>query len=273
MYPQPSANSYAIAGYPFFRLNTKLLTPGDLYTSEQGATAFVIGPESDIANVRIYYLDNQLQPGQMNNVLISSDRGVAGPIYAQLDATYLPSGRPGRILIGVDDIYNPSYVPTGFNAGDDFQYVQPILDIIQYFGDSPSITPQRNDKSYDFQTTLGATDDTKATYYVVPYYGRRYAAIAMQNLGADAVNLSVVGVNYTIKPTATTPPAQETTILAVTSVASHATHQQIVTAGTHGMFDALVIRMKDAAGSPSVAPPVTLRISLSDVTEAAIAAP
>jgi hypothetical protein len=272
VYPQPSANSYAIAGYPFFRLNTRLLTPGDLYTSEQGATAFVIGPESDIANVRIYYLDNQLQPGQMNNVLISSDRGVSGPIYAQLDQTYLPSGRPGRILIGVDDIYNPAYVPSDFTTGDDFQYVQPVLDIIQYFGESPSITPQRNDKTYDFQTTLGATVDTKATYYVLPYYGRRYASIAMQNLGADAVNLSITGVNYTIKPTATTPPAQEIAIQTVVSVASAATHTNRITAGTHGMFDALVIRMKDAAGSPSAAPPVTLRVVLSDVPEAAIAA-
>ena len=75
-YPQPSADQYAIKGYQFFRLNTLLTSPGDIYQSQQSGHAFAIGPESDISNVNVAYFDDQV-PNFMAQTVISPQRASA----------------------------------------------------------------------------------------------------------------------------------------------------------------------------------------------------
>jgi len=58
-YPPPNPDQYALNGYKFFRLNTPLISDGDMYESQQGANGFAIGPDSDISKVNIGYFDEQ----------------------------------------------------------------------------------------------------------------------------------------------------------------------------------------------------------------------
>lgn len=266
-YPQPDANQYAIKGYPFFRLQTPLVSPGDIYESEQGALALALGPESDVARATVYYYDDQLAT-RMNAVDISQDRLLAGKIFARNDALYIPSQRKGRILIAVDNLYDPLWRPRSFSVDNDaIEFVNPILDVLQYFSDPPNIAPQRADKRYLFQDFDFIPGDG-SFYLVLPYWGRRYAYIQLQNASntGDVATVSVLGVNYAITDDSVPVNAelfhQQTTLLPATNLAQgvHLTNPLIVTAGTQGMFDAIVISTD--------LQPMVLQAVFSDVEEA-----
>lgn len=269
-YPQPDSNKYATGGYPFFRLNTPLVSPGDIYESEQGATAFAIGPESDVANVRIFYLDDQLTPTLMNDVVVGADRAVAGLVYARLDAEYLPCMRPGRIFIAIDDIYDPNYKPTDWSEGNPLEFVQPNLDVIQYFNQTENITAGRNDRRFYYEIDV-VSGDQAVSFLVLPYYGRRFASICISNreLQEDQIlNLTVIGVNYLVGPDGfTSVPANEVVIIDAATIAPQATLQESITAGEHGMFDALVVLLTNTTESPVSGFPAAIRIVFSDNSE------
>jgi hypothetical protein len=244
-YPQPSSNQYLTGGYPFFRLNTPLVSPGDIYETEVGACAFALGPESDVSRAKIFYLDDQAQPTLMNQVDISSDRLLVGKIYARLDAQYLPAKRKGRIFLAADDLYDPAWRPVGFDVEDDrIDFVSPNFDVLQYFSEVPSLAPQRADRRYYFQdfATFGGTQ-----YLVLPFYGRRYACITARNANAtDNGDFGVVGLDFAITddtdPTQAAHYHQTTELLAPTTLAPAGGQTQlIVTAGKQGMFDVLVL--------------------------------
>ena len=69
-YPQPNADQYAINGYQYFRLNTLLSSPGDIYESAQSALAIALGPESDISRVAVAYYDDQVPTTFTNQTVI-----------------------------------------------------------------------------------------------------------------------------------------------------------------------------------------------------------
>ena len=256
-YPQPNANQYCTSGYPFFRLQTPLVSPGDIYESEQSALAFALGPESDVARASIYYFDDQLST-RMNTVDISQDRLLAGKLFARNETTYLPAKRPGRIFLAVDDLYDPSWLPPGYDPDQDaIQFVAPIFDVIQYFSEPPNIAPQRADRRYLFQR---APQATRNGWMVLPFWGRRYAHLSFKNPDTiDACTISVLGVNYVIVDDSVTVTAEHnqlvTTLLGPTSISSDGGQRSlIVTAGpgptvdpafaistAYGMYDALAV--------------------------------
>lgn len=264
-YPQPNANNYATGGYPFFRLNTQLVSPGDIYESEQGATAFAIGPESDIANARIYYLDSQLTPTLMNEAVVGQRRGLVGTVFAANDQNYLPANRPGRILIAADDVYDPSYVPSTWGNADPIEFVAPVLDVIQYFSPQQSLTPQRNDKRYYFQTIVpGGEGATNTKFMILPYYGRKYASICCTNIAfIETFSISILGVNYLVNDASSSLiRAQETVLVTATPITARATHQEVIVATLDGVFDALVISLATSGATLSLT--AVLRIVFSD---------
>lgn len=178
-YPQPSADQYAIDGYKFFRLNTLLASPGDIYESGQSSNGICIGPDSDIANVMVAYFDQQ-QPNQMNQAKISPSRSIVGRLDSNNDGSYLPSGRPGRILLWSGDTWNPNFEPPTVSDNNFIILETPTLDVIEYFEEQPSLVPQRNDKTWFYQQLLfpAAVSTTPGSIIVtVPYYGRRFARI------------------------------------------------------------------------------------------------
>lgn len=264
-YPQPNSNQYCTNGYPFFRLQTPLVSPGDIYESEQGALAFALGPESDVARVTINYFDDQI-PTRMNAVDISQDRLLSGKIFARNDTLYLPANRKGRILISVDDLYDPSWRPPGFDSDTDaIQFVTPVLDVLQYFSAPPNIAPQRADRRMYFQDYPFSGGNF---YLVLPYWGRRYAYVQAKNPDdANIATFTAYGLSYAITDDSVAATAakfhQLTTLLGPTTLAVSGGQLSpsplIVTAGNQGMFDALVLEINVET--------VILKIVLSDVEE------
>ncbi len=169
-FPQPNSNDYATGGYKFFRLNTLLVSPGDMYESEQSGLALAVGPQSDIANVNVAYFDDQV-PDFMQFTQIAPTRAFVGRVDARNEAKYSPAQRPGRIFLWSDDIYDPNFRPRGFSAVNDrIQFVAPRLDVIQYFDQPGTLGPARADKTYQFQNYIVSG----TLYIVVPFYGRKY---------------------------------------------------------------------------------------------------
>ncbi len=265
-FPQPDANAYELGGYGFFRLNTLIASPGDIYESEQSTHALAIGPQSDIANVNVAYQDNEV-PTNMNFTTIGPKRAFVGQIYALNQAgLYEPAQRPGRLLFWIDDIFDPNFrprafVPTGPNA-DKIEFLAPRLDVLEYFAPPQSLGPERVDRSFVFQDYVVPTG-TGTFYFVIPYYGRKYAYINFTNRNSTEANtFGIIGVNYAITQNDSgNPYHQETVIRAPLSVAANGGTVTVkVTAGSQGMFDALVFSVNNVGPAP-------LRVIVSDESQ------
>lgn len=200
-YPQPDANEYAINGYKFFRLNTPLISDGDVYESAQGAQGFAIGPDSDISKVNIAYFDDQV-PNFMNQFSITPERSFPGLIAAQNDKQYAPSGKPGRTLIWSDELYNPTWAPSFIDIAGRIDYEVPVMDVVQYFAPSGLAMNQgRNDREYWYDFINAPESDTAPNNWtlVIPYYGRRFMTM-MFNSDATVqtadIDVSIYGMHY-----------------------------------------------------------------------------
>jgi hypothetical protein len=254
-FPQPSSEAYTTASGQFFRLNTPLACPGDMYESLVSGLGMALGPQSDIANVNIAYWDGQV-PNFMQFAQINQDRAFVGRLDANNDSTFTPANRPGRVLIWPGDLYDPNYRPRAFGGTDTIQFATPVLDVIQYFGGQPSLTPGRVDKTYLFQNYV----ITGTLYIVIPYYGRKYCYVNFTNREAIASNtFGIMGVNFAITNDQTPSQAyhQETVIRAAAAVLPGAAVTQRITAGSNGMFDVLVFSVTSAGPAP-------LKIVVSD---------
>jgi len=270
-YPQPDANEAAVNGANFFRLNTPLVSPGDIYESEQGAHAFAIGPKSDVARVTIVYWDDNKGASEprtfMTSTEISPERALVGLVVAKnQEASYQPADRPGRILFYVSDLYDDRYRPEDADPVEgNFLRVIPQLDVIQYFQPVNSLTPGRDDKTFYFQVIPPpvAPFDTDPTYVILPYFGRKYAFIEMTNWDSVApVTIKIIGTNYAITNdflVGPTPIHQETVLLTPTVLAASGGQViKLVRASIEGMFDALVISVTGVGGR------TPLKIVMSD---------
>lgn len=256
-YPQPSSVGYVRAGADFFRLNTPLSSPGDIYESEESGLAMSLGPQSDIANVNVAYFDAQA-PNFMQFTQISQSRSFVGRVDANNTGRYAPAQRPGRVLIWSDDLYDPNFRPRAFNPGtDSIQFIAPQIDVLQYFSNPGTLVPARVDKIYQFQNYI-----VTGTYYVVvPFYGRKYAYVQFTNRNAtDPNTFGIIGVNYSITVNGANPYHQETAIRAPAAVNAGVSVTVRITAGTNGMFDALVFSVTNDGPAP-------LRIVTSDESQ------
>lgn len=263
-FPQPSADKSAIDGGKFFRLNTLVSSMGDLYESAQGALAFALGPDSDIANARVSYWDDTVSGG-VNSIPLSPDRSFVGRVAARNETTYIKSnGRPGRILIGIDDIFNTTFRPLQLFNGvaspeaigrpfdpelDTIDFVQPTLDVIQYFENQPSLISQRSDKTRRFQYIHVAPQPSNfgISILAVPMYGRKSGYINVKNLaGIDAlgVQLGVVRLSTSGGPPVSAPiGAVQAVLRPFESVFSGAAITYKFRASTDGLWDLLLIEL------------------------------
>jgi len=241
-YPQPTGSGAVLSNALIFRLRTELSSPGDIYESDEGGLALAIGPDSDIANIRFAYFDPQSST-LMTTGTFSPQRAFVGLVASQNTADYPTAKRPGRILFWADDIYDPNYVPSGAAPGSTVQFIPPIFDIVQYLSTPTALTPARPDKKYLFQNYT-------TTYFVVPYYGRKYAYIQYTNRNAtNPSTYGIRGVNFAITNSAGPAPYhQETTIVAAAAVAPNASVTTVITAKNQGCFDCLVFQVSDNPG-------------------------
>lgn len=269
-YPQPNSNAPSTGGQGFFRLNTLLVSDGDIYESEQGAHGFAIGPNSDISRVTIGYFDLEAV-NFLNKISLSPGRPFPGFVQAANDSgLYVPSNRPGRILIWPEEIFNAQFQPEFGGIGDGRVDIEvPRLDVIEYFAQGPA-TPGRVDKSYYMEDIPWTATD--AWYWVLPFYGRRYASISFYYqdvLSAQTVSLKLVGVNYMLtddNAAAATETILQDTVVVTEGYGTAAAQgfRREILASTDGMFDAIYVKLTHStpgAWDPGRTP---LTITVSD---------
>jgi len=249
-YPQPDSNASVLGGQNFFRINTMLQGPGDIYESDQGSLAVALGPDSDIANVNVYYFD-ELVASRVNSLQISPDRSFVGLLAAHPTENYPVVNLPGRVLIAPADQFDSSFRPATFNftvgVGDVIDFVTPVLDVIQYFSQPPSLIPQRSDKEYEFESIQQSA--ALCTYWlVVPAYGRKYASFNFRNNLNQSVSIGITGAKLGVSnlPAAAAGDARPSSavqgvIKAVTAVAVNAQLSSVYLASTMGSWDYFVI--------------------------------
>lgn len=197
-YPQQSADDYAAAGYDFFRLNTPLVSGGDIYESAQGARALALGPESDVSRVKVTYFDIEVD-NFVNQVILGPDRSMVGGINANVRSTYTPANRPGKILIAPDNLYNPDIAPTASQNVGSSIVIPPKLDVIQYFSNPGALVPMRNDRVHRFQQIPFFDDGANAgaVAVFVPFYGRRFCSFMFRPTSSIlAITVEVYGINF-----------------------------------------------------------------------------
>jgi hypothetical protein len=196
-FPQPDSRMAVLNGQEFFRLQTQLVSPGDIYESEVSALAVVVGPDSDMAKYLITYLDQEAV-GITNQVIVTPDRDIIGRIDSRMDAIYPGAGaRRGRILASLADLYDPSFTPTGFSAGagDVIYYEPPNIDLLFYFKNPPSVTPQRSDRQFKYLYLTPPTVPGRSSFLVLPSFGRKSGFFTFDNLSlVDTVTVVIDGV-------------------------------------------------------------------------------
>jgi len=268
-YPQPKADDYATGGYGFFRLNTRLSSPGDIYESPQGAHAFAIGPDSDISKVQVAYFDDQV-PTFMNQLSLGPARSFVGMISARNEAAYAPISRPGRTLLWSDDLFNSQFRPPGFDpALHAFNIIVPQLDVIQFFSDPPGILPARNDKSYLIQNVATPFPIAgRPTYFMIPFYGRRYGMVEITNRTSPGVpfNWGIFGVNFAISPVGPGALDQITPIRALAPIAAGVNEVTRITSFANGVFDYLLLQVERIADADPTFP-APIKVVVSDVAQ------
>ncbi len=267
-YPQPSADAATLAGLEFFRLNTELVSPGDIYESVQSARAFAIGPDSDISKVNVVYFDGTNAPTLMSQLSIGPDRSLTSLVAARNTDTYMPvinqadpqNARPGRILLYPAEFYDPAFRPQFAAALDTVTFIPPRLDVLMFFQNPHSVPSARTDRSFYFPTI--PLTALQSTWLIVPSYGRKYVHLSAISQPGSPTTIGVRGINYILGQNAPGAPgvAFETILLAVGVISEVTATNVIVTAGNQGMFDAIVIQVDGTAttGIPRI------RITMSD---------
>lgn len=214
-FPQPNSNAAVTTGQDVFRINTQVMSPGDIFESEVGCHAVAIGPNSDLDTVNVIYLDPvpkyfvpvaavqpTLDTSMMGQATISPDRPYIGRLDAQVEtADYPLINRPGRILFAAGDIVvDPSfYLPEAYEPTEDSLSFEPVyIDIIQYLTPPPSLIPQRSDKTYRYQYFPSALIKAGSAWVVIPGYGRKSGSFVFKNASTadptDSVTVHVFGV-------------------------------------------------------------------------------
>jgi hypothetical protein len=264
-FPQPDSNSYAAGGSQFFRLNTLLASPGDIYESEQSGHAFAIGADSDMSRVNVAYFDKQA-PNLMNMTTLGPERAFVGRIEADNLGTYLPSQRPGRVLMWPDELWNPNPIAALVAPADTQIIVTPRLDVIEYFKPQGSLEVKRNDKVFAFQrldipaTVTGLTAD--ALWLVLPYYGRKYANIDFSAPVAPSVDIDVYGIKLQIDAAAVYARPLYTAIGTTAFQLTIQAGLQGAFPTPRGMYDLLAFAMR--SNTPGVGTLVNLNVLTSD---------
>jgi len=254
-FPQPDSAAPVLGGKQFWRLQTLLSSPGDIYESQVGALGMVVGPDSDISSYLVTYYDQESST-LVSQLIVSPDRDTIGRIDARNDQPYAaPGSRKGRILISIADIYDPVVRPANYTNGEDaIEYETPIIDLIQYFVNPPSITPQRSDRGFGYQYLRPPLVAGKSSFLLIPGYGRKsgYFTFTNKDTGGNTVTVRVSGLKL-----ATTNGAAETS-LSTNALAPNASAQFAYKSSANGLWDLFAIELDNYHGN---AMPVSITLS------------
>jgi hypothetical protein len=257
-YPQTSAETATLDGQEYWRLFTELESSGDIYELPVSARAIVVGSDSDIARVDLVYYDNQ-SDNLANQVVVSIDKPLVGRVDALFSTPY-ESGDRARILISSADLLPPAnYTPQGFDAVNDIlEIVQPRIDLHCYIDEQPGFIPPRSDRFHLFEALPFTGTFDESIWYVIPFYGRRFAECTFKSLGLvsqPAVTTTVWGANFSniIADVAIADDGHQLEQLGQVIMAPPALGAGLTDSVTvlNRAWDALVVQVVPAAAFPS----------------------
>lgn len=181
---QPQSALEVLANQEFFRIFQPVESAGDIYEIDSSTRAIYIGPNSDLAEVRLQYYSRQAIGDDKMEI---ADVSVNGPFVGRLDSLlvtpYPNIAQPGHILVYPVDIVDPAYErPTGINSAPVRRFnVPPRIDLICALKDLPSIPAVRADRTFRFPrvpfNNEPGMDDDGSTDIVIPIYGRRMVTV------------------------------------------------------------------------------------------------
>lgn len=259
-FPQPNSVAPVLGGQQSFRLKTPLSSAGDIYESEVSSLGFVLGPDSDIANVLLSYYNGATN--QVTQALVTPDRSLIGRIDARNEVQYPgPGSRRGRILISVDDIFDPRWRPDGFNAGDGdvIEFEVPVLDVIQYFINPPSLIPPRSDRLFRYQYFRApGGSPPQSSWIILPAFGRKSGYFSFKNLdNSDTITANVIGVKMSTSADPGPVGAYQVQLNTV-AIIFGSSAEFVYKSSTHGLWDLMAIQLLNYNGE---AMPTTVILS------------
>ncbi len=257
-YPQTSAEEAINNGQEYWRLFTELESSGDIYEAAVSARAVVVGPESDVSRINLTYYDKQ-SANAANQVCVSIDKPLTGRIDALFSSPY-SSGDRARVLISTADLLPPAnYQPQGFDDGNDIlEIVQPRIDLYYYLNEQPGFIAPRSDRFHLFEALPFTGTFDESIWYVIPFYGRRFAECTFKSLGLvsqPGVTTNVYGANFSniIADATLADDGHQLELLGSVVMAPPAPSAGITDSVTvlNRAWDALVIEIVPAAAFPS----------------------
>ncbi len=187
---QPDAVTAVQNKQQIFRIYQRITSPGTIYEIDEPIAAAWIGPNSDVGEIRLQYIDSVSPPQTLVDQANVADVSVGGPFVGRLDAlmdtNYSGTSTKGRILAYPVDIVDPAYIaPTGAGSGPKRRYnIPPRFDLICSLADPKIIPERRADFTHRFPAVpmenAASGGDNGSTDIVIPVYSRRMATIQLQ---------------------------------------------------------------------------------------------
>lgn len=262
-FPQTTSVNAIRGGLEIWRLFTEIESSGDIYEADTSARALVIGPDSDVGRVMVTYFDEQA-PASANSATLSVTKPWVGRLDA-FPARNYASGDAARLLFSLPDLMPPPFfTPSG---AEPFELIQPTLDLLFYIAEEPGFIAPRSDKVFLFEQLQAIAF---ASWYLVPFYGRRSAKFTFKSLGLaaqPAVTVNIYGFNFSnLLGTVLADDGHQRVLIGTVPLAAPA-----LGAGVTGTFDVtdrfydyLGIQIVPAAPFPSFNS-FTTNIAVSDV--------
>jgi len=276
-YPQLEQSSDTVlASKDLFRLRTDLKYNGEIHGIDTSIRGLVIGPQSDLQNVRVYYFDPKA-PGFVSELLVSVSDPFIGRLDARMDQDYPGLGTAGRIFVTNDDFVpglgahptlpvDQQFYIDSSNPDYDWDIVvwhAPQLDLLAYHIDPPAVPIARAERQWSDEVIIVARDPltTGKSWFFYPHYRRKYFHARLYNgaFASQTLGYEIYGVTF--YPTlggGFGSPYAHLTQLTTGSVASTANSAAVLysekvpdlaTPGTHpiGYFDYILVGVSGTA--------------------------
>ncbi len=201
-FPQPRSSISVLEGQEFFRLHTELQSNGDIYEIDTSVKGMVIGPNSDIQNVRIYYYDLQA-PNQIGTALISVNDPFVTRMNALMANDYPGLGAKARVLVTSDDIIphvGQTFIVSATEPNNTYDlqvWHRPWIDLMSYHRDPPATPATRAENQWQETVVIvgRAPASTGVSWYFFPHYRRKYFhARFFSNVLTDTYTYNIYGV-------------------------------------------------------------------------------
>lgn len=216
---------------------------GDRYSLDGASLALALGPDSDLSNIVVEYLDPQ--KGQVPQKLnIAAGAAFMGRLDARLDESFKTGPNDiGRIMVYSNDVVFDAAAFSGIGDIETLDVIKPIFDIVAYTKEVNQVPIKRAPKRYSRNIVLGPGSVTYRLY--VPTFGRKRVTVTTSlDVGAGLTpEISIGGLNSKF-PVNSSNSTTSTTLLALETV-PNGIKQHVFDSATVGEFSYYTIIFND----------------------------